>query len=93
MTYSAFPFRRPAATLSLAIAIAALTAVHFGRGAESWQGLTVAPEHRCTPYHRSLYPYPQSVERRIVASMQGRIYGPYTGRYYRSTRQTDIELC
>ena len=91
MTHSAFPFRRPAATLSLAIAIVALAGVHFGRGAESWQGLTVAPENRCSPYHRSLYPYPQSVERQIVASMRGRIYGPYTGRYYRSTRQTDIE--
>ena len=23
--------------------------------------------------------------------MEGQIYGPYTGRYYASTRQTDIE--
>ena len=91
MTYSAFPFRRPAATLSLAIAMLALAGVHPGRGAETWRGLTVTPEHRCSPYHRSLYPYPQSVERQIVATMQGRIYGPYTGRYFRSTRQTDID--
>ena len=54
-------------------------------------GLAVAPEHRCTPYARRDYPYAQSVEAGIVAFMGGRIYGPYTGRYFASTRQTDIE--
>ena len=58
---------------------------------ETWRGLAVAPEHRCTPYERRDYPYSQSVEAGIVASMGGRIYGPYTGRYFASTRQTDIE--
>ena len=58
---------------------------------DSWRGLAVAPEHRCTPYDRRHYPYPQSVEADIVASMGGRIYGPHTGRYFASTRQTDIE--
>ena len=84
-------FTRPAAMLCLAIAMVAISGTHLGRGAEPWRGLTIAPEHRCTPYNRSLYPYPQSVEPRIVASMKGKIYGPYTGRYFRSTRQTDIE--
>ncbi len=59
--------------------------------ADSWRGLTVAPEHRCSPYDRKDYPYSQSVEARIVAGMNGRIYGPYTGKTFRSTRQTDIE--
>lgn len=58
---------------------------------ESWRGLTVTPERRCAPYVRRDYPYPQSVEVGIVASMGGRIYGPYTGRYFASRRQTDIE--
>ena len=58
---------------------------------DSWRGLTVAPEHRCTPYVRRNYPYPQSIEAVIVASMGGRIYGPYTGRYFATTRQSDIE--
>ncbi len=58
---------------------------------ETWRGLAVAPEHRCTPYARRDYPYSQSVEAAIVASMGGRIYGPYTGRYFVSTGQTDIE--
>ena len=58
---------------------------------DSWRGLAVVPEHRCTPYVRRDYPYPQSVEAAIVASMGGRIYGPYTGRFFASTRQTDIE--
>ena len=59
--------------------------------AETWRGLTVAPEHRCSAYDRDDYPYPQSVERDIVARMGGRIYGPYTGRHFLSTRETDIE--
>ena len=59
--------------------------------AETWRGLVVAPEVRCTPYSRRDYPYPQSVEATIVAEMGGRIYGPYTGRHFGSTKQTDIE--
>ncbi|MCY3982326.1 MAG: excalibur calcium-binding domain-containing protein [Roseovarius sp.] len=56
-----------------------------------WRGLVVARENRCSPYERKDYRYSQSVEKRIVASMEGRIYGPYTGRHYASTGQTDIE--
>ena len=37
------------------------------------------------------YPYSQSVEPRIVTSLGGRVYGPYTGRTFASRRQTDIE--
>ena len=59
--------------------------------AQTWRGLVLAPEHRCSPYERTDYAYPQSVEAQIVASMGGRIYGPYTGRTFASTRQTDIE--
>ena len=56
-----------------------------------WRGLVVAPEHRCSPYSRSDYRHPRSVEPKIAAAMGGRIYGPYTGRHYGSMRQTDIE--
>ena len=31
------------------------------------------------------------MEPRIIAEMGGRIYGPYTGRYFSSRRKTDIE--
>ena len=59
--------------------------------AETWRGLTVAPEHRCSPYERKRdYPYPQSVEQDIVRHL-GAVYGPYTGTCFASTRQTDIE--
>lgn len=57
---------------------------------EIWRGLVVAPENRCAPYNRKAYPYSQSVEDRIIAQM-GAIYGPYTGTYFSSKRQTDIE--
>ena len=36
-------------------------------------------------------PYPQSVEPDIVASMGGITYGPYTGTWFDSTSETDIE--
>ena len=74
-------------------ALAALAfAVTAAEAAETWRGLVVAPEHRCAPYDkRAQYPYPQSVEARIVESMGGRVYGPYTGRYFASWRETDIE--
>ena len=43
------------------------------------------------PYDRADYRYPQSVEAEIVASMGGRVYGPYTGRFFLSVKETDIE--
>ena len=54
------------------------------------QGLRVAPEHRCTPYNRDDYRYSQSVEDQIIAGLGG-VYGPYTGRWFRSKYDTDIE--
>ncbi len=57
---------------------------------ETWRGLIVAPENRCSPYDRKNYPYTQSVEQDIVREL-GAIYGPYTGTCFDSTRQTDIE--
>ena len=77
---------------SLAIASLLAAAVLFATpAAETYRGLTIAPEHRCSPYSPDDYPYPQSVEARIVAELGGAIYGPYTGTYFRSTRDTDIE--
>ena len=54
-------------------------------------GLAVAPENRCSHYDADDYSYPQSVEPHIVARQGGRIYGPYTGTYFGSIRDTDIE--
>jgi hypothetical protein len=57
-----------------------------------WRGLVLSDENRCSPYDKkSQYPYPQSIEDDVVASMGGRVYGPYTGRYFDSDRETDIE--
>lgn len=59
---------------------------------ETWRGLVIAPENRCSPYDKkSQYPYPQSVEDIIVANMGGIVYGPYTGRTFANDRMTDIE--
>ncbi|MXX25459.1 MAG: DUF1524 domain-containing protein, partial [Caldilineaceae bacterium SB0668_bin_21] len=54
-------------------------------------GVRIEPENRCSYYDSDLYPYSQSVEPRIVNQQGGRIYGPYTGTYFSSIRETDIE--
>ena len=54
-------------------------------------GIRIAPENRCSPYNAGDYSYPQSVEPQIVAQQGNRIYGPYTGTYFASTGETDIE--
>ena len=59
--------------------------------AETYRGITIAPEYHCAPYNPSDYPYPQSVEAQIVAELGGAIYGPYSGACFPSTRDTDIE--
>jgi hypothetical protein len=55
-----------------------------------WRGITVAPEDRCSPYDPDDYRYSPSVEPKIVEA-QGGIYGPYTGTWFESIRETDIE--
>ena len=87
------PFaRRPERALHrLVLASAALLCAAAPATADTWRGLTVAPENRCSPYNRNDYPYSQSIERVIVEHLGGRNYGPYTGRHFPSTRDTDIE--
>ena len=60
------------------------------RAGSTWRGITVAPEERCSPYDSDDYPYPPSVEPRIVEELGG-VYGPYTGTWFGSIRETDIE--
>ena len=55
-----------------------------------WRGITIAPENRCSPYDSDEYRYSPSVEPRIVDA-QGGIYGPYTGTWFASIKETDIE--
>ena len=55
-----------------------------------WRGITVAPEDRCSEYDPDDYHYSPSVEPRIVDA-QGGIYGPYTGTWFNSIKETDIE--
>ena len=71
--------------------VIALAAVSTAGRAETWRGLTVAPEDRCSRYDRkSDYRYPQSVELEIVRNL-GSVYGPYTGTCFSSASETDIE--
>ena len=48
------------------------------------------PRSAVQPYDSSDYRYSQSVEDRIIRSLGG-IYGPYTGRWFGSKQETDIE--
>ena len=72
---------------------AALAALVFTSpcSAETWRGLTVAAEERCSSYNKKRdYSYPQSIEREIVRLL-GAVYGPYTGTCFASMSETDIE--
>ena len=90
------PRRRPALRRGRSFGLASLAGIlALGlvdlASADTWRGLTVAPEHRCAPYDKKRqYPYPQSVEADIVRAL-GVVYSPYTGRCFASTRDTDIE--
>ena len=58
---------------------------------ETWMGLEVEPESRCSAYNRTPdYRYSRYLEPAIAARMGG-IRCRYTGRLYRSFQQTDIE--
>ena len=58
---------------------------------ETWRGLRVAPEYRCSAYNpRSDYRYGQSVELDIIRDL-GAIYSPYSDTCFNSRRETDIE--
>lgn len=80
-----------------AISLLVVSALLFATPASSqdttdtWRGLVVAPEHRCSTYNKKRdYPYPQSIEQDIVDGL-GRVYGPYTDTCSASARETDIE--
>ena len=63
------PLRRIFVGLWFLVGIGTLAVVDTAAG-ETWRGLTVAPEHRCSPYDKKRdYPYPQSVEREIVREL------------------------
>ena len=54
---------------------------------ETWRGLVVAPENRCSVYGKATdYPYPQSVEDDIVRGLDT-VYGPYTGTCFTSKKK------
>ena len=76
-----------ASVIVIALIAAALS---HGQQPETFMGLIVAPEDRCSPYDRGDYPYPQSVELDIIEAL-GSAYGPYTGACFSDRRETDIE--
>ena len=80
---------RTAALIWLTAALLSVGAV-TAAGQQTWQGLRVTPEQRCSAYNADDYSYPQSVELDLIANMGG-VYGPYTGRWFRTRYETDIE--
>ena len=55
-----------------------------------WRGLQIAPENRCQEYVSSHYPYHHSAKETIMIKYNGS-YSPYTGKWYVSLSQLDIE--
>lgn len=73
-------------------ALSGIVGVTFPASAETWRGLTVASESRCTPYERARdYRYPPLGRGRDCAGSGGRLR-PVHGTVLRtSTRESDIE--
>ena len=77
--------------VATALALILALAIHeSGVGQETYRGVRIAPEARCSPYDRDDYRYPQSVELEVIAGI-GKIYGPYTGQCFATRGETDIE--
>ena len=57
---------------------------------QTWRGIALAPESRCSPYDSADYSYPQSLELE-VATRQGGLYSPYTGEWFENPTKSDIE--
>ncbi len=56
----------------------------------TWRGLVISEEQRCSEYSASDYRYSPRVENRIVDALGG-AYSPYTGVWFDSQSETDIE--
>ena len=54
------------------------------------QSLRVQAEDWCTKYDRQDYPYPRTIERRIIAA-QGGMFSPYDLSCFRDPRDSDVE--
>ena len=65
----------------------------FAQGQGTFQGLRIAPENRCSNYDKSKdYRYnARRLEPQIVQRLDGKVYGPYTGRCFQSMSETDVE--
>ena len=60
--------------------------------ADTWLGLKIEKESRCSPYNRSQdYAYPQAIENKVIESLGNKIYSPYSGEFFKSKEQTDID--
>ena len=57
---------------------------------ETWRGIEIRDEYRCSRYDADDYWYPQSVELSIIAELGG-IYSPYTNEIFEDRYETDIE--
>ena len=68
--------------------LAVIATVAMAQSSE-WRGSRVAPEDRCTPYDRSEYRYPQSIELEIIE--RDGLTSPYTGEAFASRDDSDIE--
>ena len=58
----------------------------------TWKGLKIEKENRCSPYNQlEDYVYSQTIENQIVKSLGNKVYSPYSGKFFKSQEETDIE--
>ena len=76
--------------MRLIFAVLILSIAAQAQNAETWRGLRVEPENRCSPYQSQDYRYSQSVEP-VIVDQQGGMFSPYTCERFRSLTETHIE--
>ncbi len=76
--------------MKAAVTVSVLLIAFAAHAQDSWRGLRVAPEERCSDYRSGDYWYPQSLEGELTA-LYGGVYSPYTGEWFDSAADTDIE--
>ena len=57
----------------------------------TWRGLRIEQKDRCSPYNHKDYAYPPAIKSKVVESLRNRIYTPYTGQFFNSIKEINIE--
>lgn len=74
----------------LSVILAAHASAQDKMALRNLQSLRVQAEDWCTKYDRQEYPYPRTIEQRVIVA-QGGMFSPYDLTCFRDQRESDVE--